>query len=112
MTVDKAISEIDSLVGEPIALTGRVVVTSDDKAFLSSSLDAFKHQQRLLIRDDARIARHPLLSLPPSVGGPCLYYELCTIAGIIRRTAGSFELCELTSCRVRHDDIELEIPLD
>jgi hypothetical protein len=111
MTLGETLSAIDSLVGKPITVNGRIVITSDDKAFLASSLDEFEEERRLSVRDGERIARYLLATLPPYGGGPCLYDEECTVSGTIRRDRGSLEFCDLRDCLVRRDDLELEIPL-
>lgn len=111
MLIHEMLSQIDAVVGRPVTVSGRVVVTGDDEAFLTSSIEAFERQERLPIRDDARIAKHSLPKLPAYVGGPFLYDEECTITGTVQWGTDSLELRDLRWCRVRRDDLEIEVPV-
>src|SRR5262245_51123395 len=111
MLIQELLREIDPVVGKSITISGRVVVTGDDRAFMTSDAEAFERRESLPIRDGSRIAQHLLRTLPAYVGGPFLYDEECVLTGTIERGSDSFQLCDLRQCRVRRDDLGIEVPV-
>lgn len=113
MLIHELLRRIDTVVGKPVTIDGRVVVTGDDQAFLTSSPEAFERHEAILIRDGARITKHLLRRLPAYVGGPFLYDEECMLTGTVERGTDSLriELRDLQQCRVRRDDLEIEVPV-
>lgn len=112
MFVDKIKEQIDSLVGTSVEVSGRVVVTGDDRAFLTSGPEAFELKEAIPVRDGSRIAKYLLKTLPSYVGGPFLYDEECTLIGTIQRGSNSHELHDVRQCKVRRGDIEIRVPDD
>ena len=110
MLIHEMLRQIDTVVGKPVTIYGRLVVTGDDQAFLTSSPEAFRRQGALLIRDDAGIAKHLLRMLPPYVGLSFLYDEECVLTGTIERGTDSLEMRDLQQCAIRRDDLEIKVP--
>jgi hypothetical protein len=111
MLIQELLREINAVVGAAVTISGRIVVTGDDRAFLTSGVEAFERRESLPIRDGSRIADHLLRTLPAYVGGPFLYDEECVLTGTIERDSDSFQLCDLRQCKVRRDDLEVEVPV-
>ena len=102
---------LDASVGTTVTVSGRLVVTGDDTAFLTADPAAFSRRHALLIRDGSLIAKHLLETLPAYLGGPFAYDEECIITGVVERRAGSPELHDIRRCWVRRDDVEIEVPV-
>src|SRR4051812_17430779 len=63
MLIHDLLRQADTVAGKPVTVSGRVIVTGADQAFLTPGPEAFERQERLPIRDGARIARHLMTAL-------------------------------------------------
>lgn len=111
MQVQDLLEQIDALLGASVTVTGRLVVTGDDQAFLTSDPDTFDRRKALLIRDGSRIAKHLFSTLPAYGGGRFVYNEECVLTGTIERDSDSFRVRDVQRCTVRRDDREVELPV-
>ncbi len=112
MLIQELFEQIEIFVGKPVTITGRLVVTGDSQAFLTSGSESLERDRSVFIRDESAIAQHLLRTLPAYVGGAFLYDEECTLTGTIQRGPDSLQLCHLLHCNVRRNGLEVEIPLD
>lgn len=111
MLVQELLTDRDAAIGTPVTISGRVVITWDDRAFLTFDAEAFERGESLFIRDGGGIAEHLQGMLPSYVGGPFIYYEECVLTGTIERASDSFRICDLSQCKVRRDDSEFDVPV-
>ena len=92
MLIHEMFRHVEAVVGKPMTIHGLLVVTGDKEAFLTSSPNASIAKRRLYIRDDGRIARHLLLTLPVYCGGPFIYIEECVLVGTIEQGTNTLEM--------------------
>lgn len=112
MHIKELIDQIDALIGTSLTVNGRLVVAGTGLSYLTSCIEGFDRRESLLILDNGNIAAHLLSTLPPYGGGPFIYDEECIITGIVQRGADSPELHNFRRCRVRRNDLEIEVPVD
>lgn len=110
MRVNELTIKGDSLVGTPVTISDQLFVTGDKESFVAADDDSFDRHERILICDGALIADHLLDSLPVYAGGSCIYYEQCTISGVLQKLGTGYRLAAIRSCTVTRDDVVIEIP--
>jgi hypothetical protein len=86
-----------------------IVVADRERSFVVTDIEEYERGSYMQIADGGEIARQLLRSLPPYVGGICIYYEDSTITGTLRLARVGLELGCIRCCRVTRDGKEVII---
>jgi len=109
---DDIFQNLHDLKSSHISIHGQLIVTGQDRSYITKSFKAFEQGIKIEIIDGQVIAHQLLAELAPYGGGNCIYDEDVYLTGEIVQKGEEFYIDSVKDCLVRRDDIKILINLN